>query len=212
MALNTFAKKPGARSTQVTTFALTMGMVLAPSAQAQVTPTKSSSGATDDAQPHPDIIVTAPRIAGSVVGDIPPELELDEAAVESYGASSISELLDALAPQPTSGRGRGSGGPVILLNGQRISSFSEIRDLPPEAILRVQILPEEVALKFGYGADQRVVNFILKPHFKSVTGEGKYGQSVAGGGGQSELQATGVRIEKSARTSLTVDYNHADSV
>jgi hypothetical protein len=33
------------------------------------------------------------------------------------------------------------GSPVILLNGRRIAGFQEIRDLPTEAILRVDILP-----------------------------------------------------------------------
>ena len=91
------------------------------------------------------------------------------------GAGSISELLDALAPQTRSGRGREGGRPVILLNGRRISGFSEIRDIPPEAIERVDILPEEVALKYGYRADQRVVNIVLRRRFRAVTAEANGG-------------------------------------
>jgi iron complex outermembrane receptor protein len=208
------ARKSSARLMQATALAVMMGVVLSHAARAQNAPLQPSTNepSPDDVSSEPEIVVTAPRIQGAVVSDIPPELELDEAAVESYGASSIAELLDALSPQTTSGRGRGSGGPVILLNGQRISGFSEIHDLPSEAIQRVQILSEEVALKFGYAADQRVVNFILKSDFKSVTAEGKYSQSTGGGGGQSEFETTGVRINKGARTSLTIDYNHADSL
>ena len=63
--------------------------------------------------------------------------------------SSVSELLGALAPQV---QGNNNGPPVVLLNGQRNSRFSEIRDLPTEAISRVDILPEEVALKYAAGA------------------------------------------------------------
>ncbi|MGJ3629017.1 hypothetical protein AB5I41_23055 [Sphingomonas sp. MMS24-JH45] len=48
------------------------------------------------------------------------------------------------APQTRSGRGAG-GPPVVLVNGRRVSGFQEIRDLPTEAIQRVDILPEEVA-------------------------------------------------------------------
>lgn len=202
------------RLTAGTAIALISNMAMFATASAQKASAKPSAASPvdNDIESQSEIIVTAPRIQGAVVSDIPPEIELDEAAVESYGASSIAELLDALSPQTTSGRGRGSGGPVVLLNGRRISGFSEIRDLPPEAILRVQVLSEEVALKFGYAADQRVVNFILKPNFRSITAEGKYGQSLNGGGGQSESQATAVRINGSARTQLTVDYNRAESL
>lgn len=127
-----------------------------------------------------DIVVTAQRLNGSVISDVPPVVEFNEEAIASYGASSITELLSSLSPQTGPGRGRGSGGPVVLLNGQRISGFGELRDLPPEAIKRVQILPEEVALRYGYSADQRVVNFILKDDFRAVTLGAEYGSSTAG--------------------------------
>ncbi|MFX5252973.1 hypothetical protein ABTD06_19685, partial [Acinetobacter baumannii] len=80
-------------------------------------------------------------------GDIPPEQQLGPADIRSYGVNSVAELLTELAPQTYSGRG-GGGAPVVLLNGKRISGFQEIRDLPTEAIARVDILPEEVALKY----------------------------------------------------------------
>ncbi len=97
----------------------------------------------------PDIIVTAPKLAGSVDVAIAADVVLDAAAVESYGASSVSDLLSALSAQTRSGRGRGDGRRVVLVNGKRVSSFGEIRDLPTEAIQRVEVLPEDVALRYG---------------------------------------------------------------
>ena len=82
-------------------------------------------------------------------------------------------MLDAVAPQTGSARGRGGGRPILLLNGQRISGFREMRDLPPEAIERMEILPEEVALKYGYAADQRVVNIVLRRRFNSTNVEAR---------------------------------------
>jgi outer membrane receptor protein involved in Fe transport len=108
-----------------------------------------------------EIVVTAERIRGSVDTDVPPVEQLNEADIASLGASSLTDLVAAVAPQANSGRGRGGGMPIILLNGQRVSGFRELRDLPPEAIRQVQIFPEEVALKYGYGPYQRVINFIL---------------------------------------------------
>ena len=120
---------------------------------------------------EPDIIVRGTRaLPGAVVGDIPPEEQLGPADIRSYGVSSVADLLAELSPQTRSGRGSG-GAPVVLLNGRRIAGFAEIRDLPTEAIARVDILPEEVALKYGYRADQRVVNFVLRQRFRAVTAE-----------------------------------------
>jgi outer membrane receptor protein involved in Fe transport len=86
------------------------------------------------------IVVTGVR-RGTVIGDIPPENTLTSRDVRATGATDITELLEALAPQIGSARGRGGERPILLLNGQRISSFREMRDIPTEAIERVDILP-----------------------------------------------------------------------
>ena len=46
-----------------------------------------------------------------------------------------------------------------------------MRDIPTEAIQRVEILPEEVALKYGYRADQKVVNIVLRQRFRSTVAQ-----------------------------------------
>ena len=81
-----------------------------------------------------------------------------------------------------------AGGRSLLLNGQRISGFRELRDLPPEAIERMEILPEEVALKYGYAADQRVVNIVLRRRFNSTSVELRGRGATEGGyvGGRGE--------------------------
>ncbi len=160
----------------------------------------------------PEIVVTAERIAGAVVSDVPPVLELDEQAIGSLGTASITELLATIAPQTGPGRGRGGGGPVILLNGLRISGFNELRDLPPEAIKRVQILPEQVALQYGFSADQRVVNFILKDNFRAVTVDAEYGGATRGALRESELQGTAVSIGQSGRVTVGGTYESGTPV
>ena len=122
-----------------------------------------------------------PPQPGAVVGDIKPELQLTPADVQSYGVSTVTELLEELAPETRSDRGRGGETPVVLLNGRRISSFNEIQNIPTEAILRVDILPEEVSLKYGYTADQRVVNIVLRRRFHAITGEAVGGDTTEGG-------------------------------
>lgn len=154
-----------------------------------------------------EIVVVAERIKGQL--DVPqkPIEVLDEKDIASYGANSITDLLNALSPQTGSGRGRGGGGmPIMLINGQRISSFREMRDMPPEAIRRMEILPEEVALRFGYPANARVVNLILKDDFAQRRVEVEYGMPDRGGSSTTELQASLFSVAKGGRTNLTATH------
>ena len=159
------------------------------------------------------VTVKGRRIAlpqpGAVVGDIKPELQLSPADIQSYGVSTVTELLNELSPQTRSDRGRGASSPVVLLNGRRISGLNEIQNIPTEAILRVDILPEEVSLKYGYTADQRVVNIVLKRRFRAITGEVVGGQTTAGGdtGGQAEVDQFQVR--RDTRLNLDLKYQAA---
>ncbi|WP_223276339.1 TonB-dependent receptor [Sphingomonas daechungensis] len=139
-----------------------------------------------------------------MVGDIPPENILGARDVRATGANSIDELLESLAPQIGSARGRGGERPILLLNGQRISSFREMRDIPTEAIERVEILPEEVALKYGYRADQRVVNIVLRERFHSTVARVDGNLSTEGGytGGLGDL--TRLSIQKNSRTTVNL--------
>ncbi|WP_343612506.1 TonB-dependent receptor [Novosphingobium sp.] len=182
----------------------------------------TSGGLTDDATNAPvptgvvhakdtkgkEIVVIGQKIPGQVEAAQPPLAVMDEEDIAAYGVNSISDLLDAISPQTGTGRGRGASGPVILVNGQRISSFREIRDYPPEAIRRVEILPEEVALRFGYPPDQRVVNFILKDLFKSKVLEGKFTSPTRGGTSTTAGQANYLKIDHGKRfnISLKADY------
>ena len=154
-----------------------------------------------------EIVVTGARARGSVVGDIPPENTLDARDVRATGATSITELLDALAPQIGSSRGRGGEAPVLLLNGQRISGFRELRDIPTEAIQRVEILPEEVALKYGYRADQKVVNIVLRQRFRSTTAQVGAGVATDGGYANGNADLTRFLVQRNGRTTLNL---HAD--
>jgi iron complex outermembrane receptor protein len=201
----------------------TLGLVLAVSVpamaaaqQAPSTPATAAPAAQaaepDEAAESEDIVVTGSRkLPGSVIGDIPPDQSLGQAEIRSYGVSSISDLLNELSPQTTSGRGSG-GAPVVLLNGRRISSFSEIRDIPTEAIQRVEILPEEVALKYGYRADQKVVNFVLRRRFRAVTAEAVDTVPTEGGTNAPNAKLDLLTIARDRRVNLHVEYSAASAL
>jgi len=187
-----------------------------PAAKPKKPPPKKPASEDDDAdEPHEvsGVTITAkrppPDPPGSVVGDIKPELTLDPSDIQSYGVSTVTDLLNEIAPQTRSDRGRTQLSPVILVNGRRISSINEVQNIPTEAILRVEVLPEEVSLKYGYSADQRVVNIVLKPLFHAVTAEAVGGETARGGDptGQDELDL--IDIQQDTRVNLDLKYQAA---
>ena len=184
------------------------GPVAAPAkpAAAPVRPTAVDPYDTEDEVSA--VVVTANRPQpGAVIGDIKPEIQLTPQDIQSYGVSTLTELLDELAPQTRSDRGRSNDGPVVLLNGRRISGFQEIRDIPVEAIQRIDILPEEVALKYGYTANQRVVNVVLRRFFRAWTGEAGAGASTDGGYLSGSAEADLFHVFRDDRLNLDLKVN-----
>ncbi len=143
---------------------------------------------------------------GAVAGDVKPDLQISPEEIQSYGVSNMAELVAQLAPQTQSGRGRSRGAPLVLVNGARVSGFAELRDLPPEAILRVDILPEEAALKYGFPADQRVLNFVLRSKFQAQTLEGVVQAPTAGGRTLGRVDAGQFRIQDTGRFNVSLKY------
>ncbi|NBC35657.1 TonB-dependent receptor [Novosphingobium sp. FSY-8] len=186
-----------------------LALAEAPAEAADPAAAPATDGASaEHAAKKREIVVIATRLKAQVDAPQPPIAVLDEEDIAAYGVSSITDLLDAISPQTGSGRGRGATMPVILVNGQRIASFREMRDFPPEAIRKVEILPEEVALRYGYSADQRVVNFILKDHFRARNAELEFLQPDVGGYSTVKGQAGVLRIDKGQRVNLTAKVDH----
>ncbi|KQN19233.1 hypothetical protein ASE86_11975 [Sphingomonas sp. Leaf33] len=183
-----------------------------PPPTAQQAPTPTATPQTAPAEPEEDgevgaeITVVGQRERGSVPGDIPPEQVLRPADVRAYGVSSLSDLLNELAPQLGSGRGSEGGMPVVLLNGRRISGFREIGNYPPEAIERVDILPPEAAQQLGYRAEQRVINFVLRRRFNAVTAEVEGGGATQGDRYTTQDDVSLLRIMRDKRVNVSVKY------
>lgn len=159
-----------------------------------------------------ELVVSGARtLPGQVIGDITPELTISPREIRAYGAANVTELLEALAPQTTSGQG--GGRPVVLINGGRVSGFNEIRDLPTEAIARVEILPEEVSLKYGYPAEQKVVNMVLRQRFRATLAEGSATTPTQSGGGATVAGHAGLlRILRGERLMLDAKATHVDPI
>ena len=156
----------------------------------------------DDAD---EIVVTGQPQRGAVIGNVKPEQQLSSADIRALGVTSISEMITELSPQT-------NGTPVILLNGKRISSFSEIQDIPSEAVARVDILPEEVALSYGYAPTQKVVNIVLRQRFRAESMDLRAGTTTEGGRDNGSAEGGLLRIRGDNRFTLDMQYKTAASL
>lgn len=166
----------------------------APSGQPQPEPeTEFGSGPGE-------IVVSAARRRGQLDVEQAPLLELNEQDIAAEGVTSIAELIAQITNQTGSSRGRGGGGqPVILINGIRVGSFREFSNYPPEALDRVEVFPEEVAQRFGFPPDRRVVNLILKENYNSTEVELEFEGPDRGGSYTREQELGYLTIANGAR-------------
>ncbi|MEM9376842.1 MAG: hypothetical protein AAGA72_11540 [Pseudomonadota bacterium] len=180
------------------TFFLTAGSVLL----------SATCMAQEDLLLQETIIVEGTR-SNPMLADVEPDIALDFGDIRSYGAASLEELLADLEPLTESS---GGGPPAILLNGRRISGFREIRNYPPEALARVEILPEAVALNFGFRANQKVINFVLRQRFHALTADANASAPTDGGQALGGVDLTTLRIRDDQRWNVDFAYDYQDAL
>ncbi len=175
----------------------------APAPAPALVPTEAPSGEGQVTGTEPEVVVAGRRPPGSAIGQVDPIAVLGQQAIRAFGAPSLSELLRRLKPLTTS---NGGADPAFLLNGRRLSSLALIQSLPPEAMERVEVLPEQEAARFGYPPTVRVINFITVKRFRSMVVQGQAGTTTQGGGASQSAEVTTARIAGSRRTTLELSH------
>lgn len=145
------------RARRVAAAVLLVGVAL-PVRAAAVDASSAQGPITD---PNQEIIVVGTRL----FNDIQPERELDEAGVTGYGASTVDDLLAEIQAE----LGDDSDPPLILVDGERMSTLDDIGALPVEVLRNVKVLPRGSAVRAGGTASQRVISLTLKPEVRSAT-------------------------------------------
>lgn len=199
-------------STCVACFAGSMPLLANDIAAAQ--PQSASVPQADDEEPDSasgtavsagEIIVSGRRMRGQLMVEQAPLLQLDEQAIAAEGVTSITDLIAQISAQTGSARGRGGGGmPVILVNGIRIGSFREFANYPPEALARVEVFPEEVAQRFGFPPDRRVINLILKDDYSNRQVDFEFEAPSRGGYTRNEQQFGLLKIADGGRINANI--------
>src|SRR5215204_5666326 len=103
-------------------------------------------------------------VIGTRILDIQPERELDQQGIDSYGQSTVDELIAENAAELGEDEQ-----PLILVNGERVNDLDDIGGLPVEALENVKVLPRGSAVRVGGRPGQRVVSLRLKKMVRSAT-------------------------------------------
>ncbi len=166
-----------------------------------------SLGQSETSEARPDIVIIGKR--GQVDTAIQPLATLDAGAITATGATSIDELLRTIRGVTQSGDGQD---PIFLLNAQRVSGYQEIGNLPPEALEKVEVFPEPVALQYGYPPTRRIVNFITKRRFRQLSLKQAVGTSTRGGADNANAHVDYTHLQGDGRLTLSLDARHTDAL
>jgi len=189
VSLTAFARCTSSR----VAIALLLASVSAPCGAAAAAATAAAQAPTAEQQP---IIINAPP----QFRDIQPERELDQQAMESYGLSTIDELLGEVEVE----LGDEEEEPLILVNGQRINDLSEIGGLPIEALRNMVVLPRGTAVRAGGTPNQRVISLTLKPQILSATATVAHKVATDGHWNGDRAEAIFTKVKRDTRANLTL--------
>lgn len=153
----------------------------------------AQSGPDRDERPlSDDIVVTAQRRGEA---EVSAETEFSQDEIAGYGADSIDEILDLLAPL----MGASGEEPVILVNGKEIGFDRSILAYPPEVLNRIAVLKAEAAGHYGHPSGRRVVNLVLKNNYASRQTEAAVHWATEGGQYGGDITASQMAIAGETR-------------
>ena len=185
--------------------AATWALVGDAAALAQQSDDRPDTPAEEAGPDERQIIVTGQR--GSAVLDVAPIAEYDADAIAALGATTMADVLRTIRGTTQSADG---SDPIYLLNAQRVSGFQEIGSLPPEALEKIEVLPEQTALRFGFPPTRRVINFITKRRFRQMELRASAGTLTRGGSSTEKANAGLTRLRDDSRLTFGLEYRRTD--
>lgn len=154
-------------------------------------------------QSDPIVVVGERQPIDSVTDEI-----LSEAELASYGANSVSELINEIVAE----RGRLADEVVYLVDGKRVTGLGDIAGFPSETVAEVEIYPVGSAGQVGGNGNQRVVNIKLKPSARIAVARGGIGTATDGGFVEVDGEASFTTITAPRRANLSVLWRTNDAL
>lgn len=91
-----------------------------------------------------------------------PQAEFDAHAIATFNVYDIGEAVRRVE-EAIGAPGRS----ILIVNGRRIADPSVFATFPPDALVRIEVLPVQANALYGDGSNGRVLNLILEPRFQS---------------------------------------------
>lgn len=164
-------------------------------------PAEAQQGPPPDSSVRDQIVVTGRRLPAG--DDVKPEDSLSAADVSTFGADRVADVIARLRDY------YGGGGFSIIVNGRRLGGIDDILELPPEALAKIEILPEQAGGKYGLGTEQKVLNLVLRQHFRSVIGTASAGMATDGGAETGSGDARYANLQGERRLNASFAVRHA---
>lgn len=85
-------------------------------------------------------------------------------SIDRYSAQNIDNLAAMTIGEVIARLERRNGGRPfsIIVNGRRLADISDLREIPPEALSQIEILPNTSTGRYGFGPEHKVLNLVLK--------------------------------------------------
>lgn len=173
-------------------------------AHAAATRADDAQSTSDSSRQQQEIVVNAPPL----FRDILPERSLDQDAIDSYGASTVDNILGDLEVE----LGDDAEQPLFIVNGQRINDLSEIGSLPVEVLRSIQVLPRGSALRAGGTAGQRVISITLKRRLRTETLTAAHRVATEGDWNADRGEAIVTSVKGDTRANLTFRARDEDAL
>lgn len=134
---------------------------------------------------------------------VDPVAEWDGPSIDALGAYDIGEVIQRLSED----QGLGSS-PMIVVNGRRVADPGVFSGFPPDALVRVEVLPSQASGLYGAtDPPQRVLNIVLQPRFDSRDGRVELRRPSAGGRSEiaGDLRQSSIRGANTHQVGLHAD-------
>lgn len=135
------------------------------------------------------MVVVGPRRGAAALA---PEMELDATEIDNLGAYDIGEALGRLSQSLGFDET-----PAIIVNGRRVVNARDFLRFPTDALVRVEVLPQQAASLYGEAPTRRVLNIVLQPRFTSRDGFVRASAPTQGGNSSLGLDARQSEIVES---------------